>query len=396
MAVYKRGGVWWYEFGFKGNRVQESTRQRNKTVALSMQAAKRTQLAKGEVGLADRPPVPTFKEFEPRFTMAIETLCADKPATIGFYKEKLRRLLADRELAGARLDAINEGLIDGYKQRRSRQASRYGRPMTAASVNRELATLRRLLRLAHEWRIIDRVPRIRLLRGERNREFILGHKAESQYLDAAPQPLRDVAVLILETGLRPGEAVSLAWPDVHLEPAVHAKRGYIHIRGGKSKNATRNLSLTACAAEMLAGRQAQACSQFVFPGDSPEAPILVTSLDHQHAGLRTALKLASEFVLHSLRHTALTRLGEAGADPFTIMRIAGHSSVTVSQRYVHPTPENLERAFERLQELNAVKAESAKAEKVVGCAGPPAISTTPRKGRTRESAQVIELKRPGP
>ena len=45
----------------------------------------------------------------------------------------------------------------------------------------------------------------------------------------------------------------------------------------------------------------------------------------------------------------LTRLGEAGADAFTIMRIAGHSSVTVSQRYVHPSPEALERAFERLE-----------------------------------------------
>jgi len=36
-------------------------------------------------------------------------------------------------------------------------------------------------------------------------------------------------------------------------------------------------------------------------------------------------------------------------DAFTIMRIAGHSSITVSQRYVHPSPEAVERAFERLQ-----------------------------------------------
>lgn len=45
----------------------------------------------------------------------------------------------------------------------------------------------------------------------------------------------------------------------------------------------------------------------------------------------------------------LTRLGESGVDAFTIMRIAGHSSFTVSQRYIHPTPEAVERAFERLQ-----------------------------------------------
>ena len=45
----------------------------------------------------------------------------------------------------------------------------------------------------------------------------------------------------------------------------------------------------------------------------------------------------------------LTRLGESGVDAFTIMRIAGHSSVIVSQRYVHPSSEAVERAFERLQ-----------------------------------------------
>jgi len=45
----------------------------------------------------------------------------------------------------------------------------------------------------------------------------------------------------------------------------------------------------------------------------------------------------------------LTRLGESGADAFTIVRIAGHSSIMVPQRYGHPSPEAVERAFERLQ-----------------------------------------------
>jgi integrase len=66
---------------------------------------------------------------------------------------------------------------------------------------------------------------------------------------------------------------------------------------------------------------------------------------------------AGDFVLHSLRHTMLTRLGESGVDAFTIMRIAGHSSITVSQRYIHPTPEAVERAFERLQ-LSAARPEN--------------------------------------
>lgn len=95
----------------------------------------------------------------------------------------------------------------------------------------------------------------------------------------------------------------------------------------------------------------------------------------------------------------LTRLGEAGADAFTIMRIAGLSSVTVSQRYVHPTPEGMERAFDRLQKLNATKFEQAEEERKVEAAGGfrlPAISTTVKKPRSAKSSQVVEIKRAGP
>jgi len=56
-----------------------------------------------------------------------------------------------------------------------------------------------------------------------------------------------------------------------------------------------------------------------------------------------------------LRHTFGTRLGESGGDAFTIMCMMGHSTVTVSQRYVHPSPEAVELAFERLTAMNVQK-----------------------------------------
>jgi integrase len=119
--------------------------------------------------------------------------------------------------------------------------------------------------------------------------------------------------LILESGVRPGAAVNLKRPDVYLQPAVHAELGYLAVRKGKSKNAKRNLSLTARAAEMLKARESAVISAWVLPGDSPDSPILGTSLDHEHNDMRTALKLPEDFVVHSLRHTMLTRHGEAGA-----------------------------------------------------------------------------------
>jgi len=87
-------------------------------------------------------------------------------------------------------------------------------------------------------------------------------------------------------------------------------------------------------------------------GSNRGGPLAVDTLDKLHARTRRAIQANSDFVLHSLRHTMLTRLGEAGADAFTIMRVAGHSTVVVSQRYVHPSEESVERAFERLEALN--------------------------------------------
>ena len=72
-----------------------------------------------------------------------------------------------------------------------------------------------------------------------------------------------------------------------------------------------------------------------------------SSLKKQH---RKALRLAGarEFVLYSLRHTFLTRLGESGCDAWTLARIAGHSSITISAKYVHPSENAVLDAVERL------------------------------------------------
>lgn len=208
------GGI---KFTSNGDAIRESTKQTNKRVAEQVEAARKTQLAKGEVGIQDRKQVPTLAEFSPRFEEYIETRCADKPATVSFYKRKVARLLAS-ELK------------------------------TPGSVNRKLATLRRMLRLA---------------------QVNSAHSADTLVLQRAN-----------------GEQLSQTW------------------------------------------------------------------LNEQHRAVRETLKLTPEFVPHSLRHTFGTRLGEAGADAFTIMRLMGHSSVTVSQRYVHPSPESVERAFARFEALN--------------------------------------------
>ena len=56
-------GVYWYKFMWQGKLVRESTKQGNDKVARQMEAAHRTSLAKGEVGIRERKPSPTLAEF---------------------------------------------------------------------------------------------------------------------------------------------------------------------------------------------------------------------------------------------------------------------------------------------------------------------------------------------
>jgi integrase len=56
------------------------------------------------------------------------------------------------------------------------------------------------------------------------------------------------------------------------------------------------------------------------------------------------------FVPYSIRHTALTRLGKAArGDIFALAKIAGHSTITITQRYVHPEEETIDEVFARLE-----------------------------------------------
>ena len=353
MAVYKRGKVWWYKFTWNGEKIRESTKHANKRIAEQIEAAHKTSLAKGEVNIRERVKVPTLREFSTEFEKAIETQCAEKPRTVEFYVSRVRLLLAS-ELADRTLDEIDEGAIEKYRQTRAATLSRRKKTLSAGSVNRELATLRRLLRLAYEWKVINRVPRIKLLRGEKNRESTLPHDREAAYLAALPGPLTDVSTLLLDTGLRLGEALSLDWAQVRLEPAEGARYGYLTVLSGKAKSSkSRNVPLSARVVSVL--RQWEPRRNGLVFHRADGKPLQASLLGQQQSRVRAALKFPTDFVLHSLRHTFGTRLGEAGADAFTIMRLMGHSTVTVSQRYVHPSPEAVELAFGRLMALNLQK-----------------------------------------
>src|ERR1019366_9762160 len=61
MSIFKRGNVYWYHFLFNGEHIQHSTKQGNPRTARQIEAAFKTALCKGEVGITERKKAPDFK-----------------------------------------------------------------------------------------------------------------------------------------------------------------------------------------------------------------------------------------------------------------------------------------------------------------------------------------------
>ncbi len=116
--VYKqaKNKNWWYKFNWNGEQVRESTKQTNKRIAEQMEAAHRTSLAKGEVGIRERKPAPTLMEFaDHEFLPYVErTLREKEPNTARFYATCTENLSSFDKLRTARLDEINHDLLQSF------------------------------------------------------------------------------------------------------------------------------------------------------------------------------------------------------------------------------------------------------------------------------------------
>ena len=171
-----------YKFTWNGEVVRESTKQANKRVAEQMEAARRTALAKGEVGIRDKKPVPTLAEFAERdFLPFVRATLKDKPNTVRFYENSVKNLKAYSKLANLP-DAINSDVVGWFvaHRREQRQKSRGGKPLEVSTINRDLAALRRMFHLAEEWGGVSTVlPKVRMLPGENQRERVLSADEES-------------------------------------------------------------------------------------------------------------------------------------------------------------------------------------------------------------------------
>lgn len=339
MSVYKRGGVYWYDFWFQGQRIRQSTGLANKTAALRAEAIRKAELAEGRAGIVRHKPCPTLEDFvKSEFLLWSKKEHQAHPRTHQRYRVAAKPLIAF--FGKLKLDAISSAHAERFKVARSSEIS-------AAGTNRDLAALRFILNLALRQGYISRNPvsGVRFLPEGPGAMRVVSHEEQEKYLAAANPLLRDVATLIVETGMRPEEVYTIRKENVHLD------RRYLFVPSGKTKFARRNILLTEAAVELLKRRIAKAKGPYLFPyREDPDKPLTSVRKAHQDA-LRKA-NTHPLFRLYDLRHTFGSRSAMAGVDLPTLKELMGHSDISTTMRYVHPTPEHKREAVRKLERYN--------------------------------------------
>ncbi len=309
--------------------------------ARQMEAAHKTSLAKGEVGIRERKDVPILAEFcRKRFAPWAESTSSLKTWR-DFYRVGLMAIQAYTPLASLTLDTITTERIADFASHRQAQG------MKLATVNASLRNLRRVLRVAEEWGELGKAPKVRMLPGESHRERVITPEEEARYLASASPLLVDTATVLVDTGLRPEECYRLVWDSITW---VNGRNGTLMVTHGKTKAARRVLPMTPRVRHILEHRwnaQGRPAEGYAWPAPTKTGHIGPSSLKKQH-GKALSLSKVRPFVLYSLRHTFLTRLGQSGCDVWTLARIAGHGSIAISARSVHPSEDAILDAMARL------------------------------------------------
>ncbi len=355
MSVFKRGGgIYWFEFWHHGRRYRRSTGVKNCRTAEDIERAFRTALNKGEVGITERKAVPGFRSSMSEFLKWSAEEHAAHPRTHGRYKVSSLALL--RYFGDTPLDKITPEEVERFKTTRAGEfktaRSKRGRVQTKkrirpATVNRELACLKALFTFFTKADLVAKNPvsRVKFLAENNEQTRVLSHVEERAYFEKASPVLRDIARLILETGMRPEEVYTIRPENVDLE------RRTIYVPQGKTKAARRTLTLTTAALEVLKRRMAGLETPYLFPCDTDsKRPIPKVNNAHDRA---VKVSKIAPLRLYDLRHTWATRAAMSGIDLVTLAAMLGHSRIQMVLRYAHPTQAHQAKAMEQLEQFNA-------------------------------------------
>ena len=332
MAVYKRGGQWWYEFILAGKRVRESAKTSRKTVAIEAERQRRLDLEKTLAGM------PVEKRAN-RINSVSDVVKVyqghyginHREQSVLFCEGRLAHV--SRLLGHCLLPDLTEGTIREYVQTRLNEG------VAGRTINMELGELSRAV--GQKWSALW--PKVRKLEERKDAGIALSTEEEVRLLDAAAQArspiLRTFLQLSLLTGMRSGEVSSLTWGQVDL-----ARRWVVVGRAKTSSGTGRRIPMNPELFDVLTAHAAWFTKRFgqatpslyLFPFGKPTPSDPTKPTTTMKTAWGTLRKRAGvNCRLHDLRHTAATKMAEAGVPESTMLAIMGHMSRAMLERYSH-------------------------------------------------------------
>ncbi len=286
--------------------------------------------------------VPTFKQFAPRFIDGHARANRQKPSAI-HSKEQAFRVHLQPFLGHKRLDAVTAEDVQRLKSWMVAKSPK--------TVNNVLVVLSVMLKKAVEWNVIDQMPcTIRLLPVPKTTTASFHDFDQYERLVASARAVDPISELIVllggEAGLRCGEIVALEWRDVDL-----AKRQLCVARSDWNGEVTapksgrlRYVPLTLRLAAALRDHRHLKGPRVLCQDDGKP----LTRQQVQYRVKHAARKANVVQGVHVLRHTFCSHLAMRGAPARAIQELAGHSELSVTQRYMHLSPAALDAAIRLL------------------------------------------------
>lgn len=208
------------------------------------------------------------------------------------------------------------------------------------TINRELALLRRMFRLAIEDGKLRSLPHFAMLAESRPRTGFLGHGSYQKLRAELPEHLRPVLATGYYTGMRLGEVLGLRWANVDLGT------GEIRLEAGTTKNGEgRTVPIAGEVLEMLhLERERNPESEFVFTheGERVKSFYKAWKSATKRAGLEGLL-------FHDLRRTGVRNLVRAGVPERVAMAVSGFKTRAVFERYNIVSGRDLREAAAKLE-----------------------------------------------
>jgi integrase len=220
--------------------------------------------------------------------------------------------------------------------------------MTAeGSVNRELAVLSQLFNKAVEWGWITRRPAKIERFKETGRIVFLTVDQSKRLIAAAATDTSPIIYPFIAIGL----STSMRLTEILTIRREHVDVGRRVIFIPKAKAGMREQPITAQLADFLERYVATlpADNPWLFPSSRSECGHIV---DVKYSFERVVLAAGldpKQVIRHTLRHTAITHLVQAGVDLPTIKKISGHKTLAMIDRYSHADGEHIQFAMDRLE-----------------------------------------------